>query len=140
MERMGMQMPKAIPDISLDAYDSRAMEYDAQMAGATRDAKDIEYGYIVRATHNLLHSDMLTDKQREAVLLYYEDGLTVSDIAERMGIASPTVCGLLDRGEGLVYQVLSLCFPRFRGAPRLPRRRPGGRQFTFYGLTTRGDV
>lgn len=44
-------------------------------------------------------SDNLTKKQKCYIILYYKDGLTVAEIAERFGVNKSTVSRTINRGR-----------------------------------------
>lgn len=56
--------------------------------------KDLEYGLLCE-----LYGSLLTDKQRELTQLYYDDDLTLSEIAENTGVTRQAVRDALTRTE-----------------------------------------
>ena len=63
------------------------------------------------------YGDMLTEKQREAVEYYYNDDLSLSEIADNQGISRQGVRDAIKRAEGLLFEMEErLGFvERFRG-------------------------
>ncbi|SHH15035.1 hypothetical protein SAMN02745221_01797 [Thermosyntropha lipolytica DSM 11003] len=49
------------------------------------------------------YASLLTDKQQYVLELYYEHDLSLSEIAEEMGISRQAVYDLLKRSEGLLH-------------------------------------
>ena len=48
----------------------------------------------------------LTPIQKEVLLAYYLEGLTLAQIAQRRGVTSPTVCRTLHRAENKLRRLL----------------------------------
>ena len=48
---------------------------------------------------------MLTEKQQEALELYYEDDLTLSEIADKMKISRQAVHDMVQRSENILQQM-----------------------------------
>ena len=48
----------------------------------------------------------LTDRQREMVALYYDQGMTMPQIAERLGVSRSTVSRTLRRARDRLYRFL----------------------------------
>ena len=51
------------------------------------------------------YGDMLTDKQRDMIELYYEDDLSLSEIAENAGITRQGVRDSIKRAEGQLLEM-----------------------------------
>lgn len=49
------------------------------------------------------YGNMLTDRQREIMKLYYEDNLSLSEIAEELSISKQGVSDSLKRSEKVLY-------------------------------------
>ena len=56
----------------------------------------------------------LTPRQRQAILLYYYDGLGKSEIARQMGVNPSTVTRTLSRGEETIRRFLRFFFEKRR--------------------------
>ena len=53
------------------------------------------------------YGNMLTDRQREIMNLYYEDNLSLSEIAEELNISKQGVSDSLKRSEKVLYDTES---------------------------------
>ena len=51
------------------------------------------------------YGDMLTDKQRDVIELYYEDDLSLAEIAENAGITRQGVRDSIKRAEGQLLEM-----------------------------------
>ena len=51
------------------------------------------------------YGDMLTEKQREAVECYYNDDLSLSEIADNQGISRQGVRDAIKRAEALLFEM-----------------------------------
>jgi RNA polymerase sigma factor (sigma-70 family) len=49
------------------------------------------------------YGNMLTDRQREIMTLYYEDNLSLSEVATELGISRQGVSDSLKRSEKILY-------------------------------------
>ena len=49
------------------------------------------------------YGNMLTDRQREIMVLYYEDNLSLSEVASELGISRQGVSDSLKRSEKILY-------------------------------------
>jgi len=50
------------------------------------------------------YGKMLTDRQREIMMLYYEDNLSLTEIAEELGISKQGVSDSIKRSEKVLYE------------------------------------
>ena len=55
------------------------------------------------------YGQLLTDKQRDTVDLYYHEDLSLSEIAEEIGISSQGVSDSIKRGERLLNEYEEMC-------------------------------
>ena len=79
----------------------RGRAYAADMAVYTRAMSADNSAELSRLKRNLaaaLREDV-TEKQREALLLYYGEGLNMREIGERLGVDKSTVSRNIKRGE-----------------------------------------
>ena len=77
----------------------------------------------------------LTGRQREVLLLYYLDQLTMQQVAERLDVNRSTVCRTLQRGEARLRRCL-----RYGGrAAAAPLGEPGGRPGSAHGQAAAGE-
>lgn len=53
------------------------------------------------------YGNMLTDRQREIMNLYYEDNLSLSEIAEELSISKQGVSDSIKRSEKVLYDTES---------------------------------
>lgn len=71
-----------------------------------------ELDRVKLALWRALHEDV-TEKQRQYLLLYYSDGLKMSEIGERMGVDKSTVSRTIKRGEQRLRRCLRYGAKRF---------------------------
>ena len=50
------------------------------------------------------YGNMLTERQREIMTLYYEDNLSLSEVAEELGISKQGVSDSIKRSEKTLYE------------------------------------
>lgn len=62
--------------------------------------KNLELAYLID-----FYGDMLTEKQREVMEQYYNDDLSLSEIAENFGITRQGVRDSIKRGEGILLDL-----------------------------------
>ena len=53
------------------------------------------------------YGNLLTDRQREVMSLYYEDNLSLTEIAEDLSISKQGVSDILKRSEKVLYDTES---------------------------------
>jgi hypothetical protein len=63
-------------------------------------AKNMDISYLLD-----FYGDMLTDKQREVMEQYYNDDLSLSEIAENFGITRQGVRDAIKRGESTILEL-----------------------------------
>lgn len=49
------------------------------------------------------YGNMLTDRQKEIMVLYYEDNLSLSEVAEELGITRQAVSDSIKRSEKILH-------------------------------------
>ena len=78
-------------------------------------AKNLEISFLLD-----FYGDMLTDKQRDVVELYYNEDLSLAEIAAHSGITRQGVRDSIKRAEGqlLEYEERLHLAARFRRSPR----------------------
>lgn len=67
---------------------------------------------ILTAFHHILNTVIeqeLTPRQREIVLLYYFDGMTMREISVKLGVSLPSVSRTLHRGKNKIRSSLKYC-------------------------------
>ncbi|MFI3250092.1 MAG: sigma-70 family RNA polymerase sigma factor [Eubacteriales bacterium] len=69
-------------------------EYARQMAGDNK----AELGDLKRNLVRALREEV-TDRQREMILLYYDERLNMREIGDRYGVSPSTVSRIISRGE-----------------------------------------
>lgn len=79
----------------------RGSVYAADMAVYARTMAEDNSDQHQRLKRNLVAAlrEDVTDKQRQALLLYYGEGLNMREIGERLGVDKSTVSRNLKRGE-----------------------------------------
>lgn len=65
-----------------------------------REGKDLSIGLLLD-----YYSEMLTEKQRDAVELYYSEDLSLSEIADLRGITRQGARELIKRGEEIMQEL-----------------------------------
>lgn len=63
-------------------------------------SKDLEVSYLLD-----FYGDMLTDKQRESIECYYNEDLSLSEIAYNLGITRQGVRDAIKRSEMLLFNM-----------------------------------
>ena len=63
-------------------------------------AKDLEISYLID-----FYGDVLTDKQRDVMEQYYNDDLSLAEIAENFGITRQGVRDSIKRGEAIMLEL-----------------------------------
>ncbi len=76
-----------------------------------------EHRRLLRALELAVRCE-LTARQRECLRLYYQEGETVTRIAERLGVGAPTVSRHLKKARARLRKAAGYC------APRLERPQP----------------
>ena len=63
---------------------------------------------ISRLKHNLIRAlrEEVTDRQRQALLLYYVEGKNMREIGECLGLDKSTICRTIQRGERRLQRCL----------------------------------
>ena len=56
------------------------------------------------------YGKMLTDRQRDIMILYYEDNLSLTEIAEELGISKQGVSDSIKRSEKVFYETENKLF------------------------------
>ncbi|MBP3284948.1 MAG: helix-turn-helix domain-containing protein [Clostridia bacterium] len=56
------------------------------------------------------YGKMLTERQREIMVLYYEDNLSLTEIAEELGISKQGVSDSIKRSEKVLYETENKLF------------------------------
>lgn len=79
----------------------RGMGYAADMAVYARMMAEDNSGQLHQLRQNLLRAlrEDVTDRQRQVLFLYYDQGLTMSEIGAQLGVDRTTVSRTMKRGE-----------------------------------------
>ena len=56
------------------------------------------------------YGKLLTERQREIMVLYYEDNLSLTEIAEELGISKQGVSDSIKRSEKILYETENKLF------------------------------
>lgn len=82
--------------------------YAADMAVYARGMSDDNSAQHSRLKRNLVRAlrEDVTDKQRQALLLYYAEGLNMREIGQKLGVDKSTVSRTLTRGENRLRRCL----------------------------------
>ena len=96
----------------------RGTAYAADMAAYARMMAEDNSGQLRQLRRNLVMAlrEDVTERQRQVLLLYYDRGLTMKEIARELGVDRSTVSRTMKRGE----QRLRRCL-RYGGASLLQR-------------------
>lgn len=123
--------------LSLD----RSLEFNA-INYADDGTEDSEYQRMRATVINIINSDVLTDRQRDAVRLRFVDGMSNNDVAAVLGVSAGTATRHVNKAMARIRAIMLLSFPRLRSEytqpnSSKPARVPGKKpQFTFLGMTT----
>lgn len=79
-------------------YLSDRTDPEEEAAGSSSQQPPPDHSEYARALRSLLE-DNLTKKQKCYIILYYRDGLTVKEIAEKYGVDKSTVSRTINRGR-----------------------------------------
>ena len=82
-------------------YNKKGKAYTADMILYCRQMAQDNSQEISRLKRNLIRAlrEEVTDRQRQALLLYYVEGRNMREIGERMGVDKSTVSRTIRRGE-----------------------------------------
>ena len=88
----------------------RGKNYAADMAVYSRQMSETNTNSseISRLKRNLIRAlrEDVTDRQRQALLLYYAEGLNMREIGERLGVDKSTISRTIKRGEQRLQRCL----------------------------------
>ena len=86
----------------------RGRLYAADMAVYSRQMAGDNAQELSRLKRNLIRAmqEEITPKQRQALLLYYAEGLNQREIAERLGVDRSTISRTIKRGERRLQRCL----------------------------------
>ena len=86
----------------------RGRAYAADMAVYSRQMAADNSQEISRLKRNLIRAlrEDVTPRQRQALLLYYSEGLNMREIGERLGVDKSTVSRTIKRGEQRLQRCL----------------------------------
>lgn len=89
-------------------FENRSSEWVGDMTVWLRDNAGDNGEQVVRLRRNLrlARERELTRRQREMVALYYDQGMTMPQIAERLGVNRSTVSRTLRRARDRLYRFL----------------------------------
>lgn len=86
----------------------RGKVYAADMAVYTRQMAADNSRELSRLKRNLIRAlkEDVTPRQRQAMLLYYAEGLNMREIGERLGVDKSTISRTIKRGERRLQRCL----------------------------------
>ena len=86
----------------------RGKVYAADMAMYTRQMAADNTQEVSRLKRNLIRclKEDVTPKQRQALLMYYAEGLNMREIGERLGVDKSTISRTIKRGEKRLQRCL----------------------------------
>ncbi len=89
-------------------FDNRSSEHLGDMAVWARSHAEDNSEQLARLRRNLrkAREQELTKRQREMVSLYYDQGMTIPQIAEQLGLNRSTVSRTLRRARERLYRFL----------------------------------
>ena len=89
-------------------FDARSSEWIGDMTVWLRDHAEDNSEQLERLRRGLRRAreQELTPRQREILGLYYDEGLTMSQIGERLGLNRSTVCRTIHRARERLYRSL----------------------------------
>lgn len=62
--------------------------------------KDLKAGFLLN-----FYGELLTEKQRDAIEMYYDEDMSLAEIAEHTGITRQGVRDCIKRGEALLFEM-----------------------------------
>ena len=87
-------------------FDNRSSEHLGDMAVWARSHAEDEQLARLRRNLRKAREQELTTRQREMVSLYYDQGMTIPQIAEQLGLNRSTVSRTLRRARERLYRFL----------------------------------
>ena len=86
----------------------RGRAYAADMAVYARSMASDNSAQLDRVKRNLVRAlrEDVTEKQRQALLLYYAEGLNMREIGEQLGVDKSTISRTIKRGERRLQRCL----------------------------------
>ena len=89
-------------------FDARSSEWIGDMTVWLRDHAEDNSEQLERLRRGLRRAreQELTPRQREILGLYYDEGLTMSQIGEQLGLNRSTVCRTIHRARERLYRSL----------------------------------
>lgn len=89
-------------------FENRGSEWPGDMTVWLRANAEDNGEQMIRLRRNLRRAreQELTERQREMVALYYDQGMTIPQIAERLGVSRSTVSRTLRRARDRLYRFL----------------------------------
>lgn len=111
---------------------------------ADKGDQDTEHNSMVRVLRNIINSPLLTDRQRDVLILRMQD-VPLVVIAEQMGVSESVVCRHCHKAINMIDMVMRMVFPRLSDADRQScnlhvhnhtSARGKNQELTFLGLTT----
>mgnify|MGYP002518217556 CR=1 FL=1 len=90
------------------AFSARSSEFYGDMAAWVRASAEDNAGDVRRLKRNLrlARDEELTARQREMLHLRYEEAMSVTQIAGRLGVSKSTVTRTLARAQRRLYKCL----------------------------------
>ena len=95
-------------DIKYKPKRGRVRRASPEMAAYVRQIAGANSGEHSRLKRNLIRAirEELTDRQRQVLQMYYVDGMTVSQVAEELGVCPSTAYRTLHRAEQRLFRCL----------------------------------
>ncbi|MEG0321590.1 MAG: sigma-70 family RNA polymerase sigma factor [Oscillospiraceae bacterium] len=86
----------------------RGWENAADMAFYMETMAEDNTGELRKVKRNLVRAlkEDVTDRQRELLMMYYSEGVTMKEIGDRLGIDKSTVSRTIKRGERRLHRCL----------------------------------
>lgn len=99
---------KGVIDEMANTRYRRGPNYAADMAAYARMMSQDNSGELQQIRCNLLRAlrEDVTARQRELLLMYYDEGLNMREIGERLGVDRSTVSRTVKRGEDRLRRCL----------------------------------
>ena len=96
-------------------FDARSSEWIGDMTVWLRDHAEDNSEQLERLRRGLRRAreQELTPRQREILGLYYDEGLTMSQIGERLGLNRSTVCRTIHRARERLYRSRAFTLGKF---------------------------
>lgn len=78
---------------------------------------DTERQLMIRVLRNIMNSELLTDRQRDAVRMRFIEGMSVTEVAAALCINPATACKHIKKAKRMISLIMLLVFPKLGREP-----------------------